>query len=169
MVQRHLPKRVLRQFGFQQPIPRPPNSVLEVDIETIDDIWRHFEPHVITHVRLASSPYDCIEGYVQWFRQVSHPYMIPGVDLDRPSLVPRLRRHIPDDVSVRRTSPSQSVVLDNFRRVVTLLHAMISCRDVSEGTVGYDRANEALQLVRASVEEQERSSRGGRHVRGKRS
>ncbi|XP_047147468.1 uncharacterized protein LOC124819908 [Vigna umbellata] len=67
---RHLPERVLRQFGFQQDIPRSPTTIPDVDIVAIDHVWLHFRAHVVSNVRHAASPSDCVDGYIQWFRRV---------------------------------------------------------------------------------------------------
>ncbi|XP_052735799.1 uncharacterized protein LOC128197661 [Vigna angularis] len=49
---RHLPERVLRQFGFQQDIPRSPTTVPDADVVAIDHMWLHFRAHVMTRDRL---------------------------------------------------------------------------------------------------------------------
>ncbi|XP_014511740.1 protein MAINTENANCE OF MERISTEMS-like [Vigna radiata var. radiata] len=43
---RHFPERVLRQFGFQQSIPRDTPVVANVDILATDDAWLHYHDHV---------------------------------------------------------------------------------------------------------------------------
>ncbi|XP_027935732.1 protein MAIN-LIKE 1-like [Vigna unguiculata] len=170
VVQRHLPERVLRQFGFIQPIPRPPSSVPMMDFEAIDDRWKKHEQFVVHQVVQAPAPFSCSDGYLQWFRRVSHPYILRGAEADRPSLVlvPRLRRNLPDDITVQRTSPSSSSsgLLGLVKRIVGGLQRMIDCRDVTEGTVAWDRTHELLQMAQDGVEEEE--TRGGRRVRGRR-
>ncbi|XP_027915206.1 protein MAIN-LIKE 1-like [Vigna unguiculata] len=170
VVQRHLPERVLRQFGFIQPIPRPPSSVPMMDFEAIDDRWKKHEQFVVHQVVQAPAPFSCSDGYLQWFRRVSHPYILRGAKADRPSLVlvPRLRRNLPDDITVQRTSPSSSSsgLLGLVKRIVGGLQRMIDCRDVTEGTVAWDRTHELLQMAQDGVEEEE--TRGGRRVRGRR-
>ncbi|XP_027941044.1 uncharacterized protein LOC114194831 [Vigna unguiculata] len=42
LVHRHLLKRVLRQFGFMQPIPRPSSSLPMLDFPTNDDWWKDY-------------------------------------------------------------------------------------------------------------------------------
>jgi len=97
LVHRHLSERVLRQFGFLQPIPRSPSSLPMVDFGTIDDRWKNHEQYVVVQVLPAPAPFSCSDGYLQWFRRVSHPYILRGAEADRPSLV-----------TVQRTSPSSS-------------------------------------------------------------
>ncbi|KOM45377.1 hypothetical protein LR48_Vigan06g068300 [Vigna angularis] len=60
--------------------------------------------------------------------RVSHPYIIHGVDEERPSLTPRQHRDVPHEALARRTSPPPSGLLAIVKR-------MASCRDVTEGTV----------------------------------
>ncbi|XP_047181243.1 protein MAINTENANCE OF MERISTEMS-like [Vigna umbellata] len=98
MIHRHLPERVLRQFGFQQIIPRSPESLLIPDIPTIDLNWLRYVEHAISGVAKAHEPSAYVDGYLLWFRRVSHPYITPTDDDDRPSLAPRMRRHLLDDI-----------------------------------------------------------------------
>ena len=53
-----------------------------------------------------------------------------------------------------------------MKRIVGGLQRMIDCRDVTEGTVAWDRTRELLQMAQDGVEEEE--SGGGRRVRGRR-
>ncbi|XP_017416554.1 protein MAINTENANCE OF MERISTEMS [Vigna angularis] len=88
---RHLPERVMRKFGFYQEIPRPPTAVVDADVVAVDHAWLHFTDHVISNVRHASSPSECVDGYIQWFRRVSHPYIIEAAVDQRPDLLPSQR------------------------------------------------------------------------------
>jgi len=108
LVHRHLLERVLRQFGFMQPIPRPPTSLPMLDFAIIDDRWRDHDQFVVVQVVPAPTPFSCSDGYLQWFQRVSHPYILRRVEVDRPSLVimPRLRLNLPDDIPAQRTSAS---------------------------------------------------------------
>ncbi|XP_047170249.1 protein MAIN-LIKE 1-like [Vigna umbellata] len=90
MLCRHLPQRVLRQFGFHQSIPRDPPVVADADILATDDVWLHYRDHVVMGLSVCRFPYDCLDGYLPWFRMISHPYIIHVVDDDRLSLAPRL-------------------------------------------------------------------------------
>jgi len=48
------------------------------------------------------------------------------------------------------------------KRIISGLQRMIDCRDVTKGTVAWDRTHELLQMARDGVEEEE--TRGGRRV-----
>ncbi|XP_047166760.1 protein MAINTENANCE OF MERISTEMS-like [Vigna umbellata] len=167
---RHLPERVLRQFGFQQSIPRDPPVVANADILVTDDVWLHYRDHVVRGVSVSRFPSDCVDGYLAWFRIISHPYIIPADD-DRPSLAPRLRRDIPDEVPQHRRSASQSGVVRTFGK---RLQQMLYCREIPEGTIGYTHARELLDLADAVVKEYSPTRIAARnvrdrHIRGRRS
>ena len=53
-----------------------------------------------------------------------------------------------------------------MKRIVGGLQRMIDCRDVTEGTVAWDRTHELLQMAQDGLEEEE--TRGGRRVRDRR-
>ncbi|XP_014511729.1 protein MAIN-LIKE 1-like [Vigna radiata var. radiata] len=172
MIHRHLPERVLRQFGFQQIIPRSPESLPMPEIHTIDQNWLRYLEHAVTGAVEAEDPSACVDGYLAWFRRVSHPYITPANDDDRPSLAPHMRRHLPDDIPVppvrRRRSP-ESGLLGGMRHVIRMLQGMLSCQHVTQNAVVYEKTNQTLQVARRSVEEYEAAttSRGARHVRGR--
>jgi len=81
-----------------------------LDFATIDDRWKDHEWFVVVQVVAAPTPFSCSDGYLQWFRRVSHPYILRRVEADRPSFVviPRLRRNMPNDIPIQRTSESSS-------------------------------------------------------------
>ncbi|XP_017434711.1 protein MAINTENANCE OF MERISTEMS [Vigna angularis] len=85
---RHLPERVMRQFGLYQKIPRPPTAVADADVVTVDYTWLHFMNHVIMNVRQAPYPSECVDGYIQWFWRASHPYIILAPPHARLALAP---------------------------------------------------------------------------------
>ena len=87
LIHRHLSERVLLQFGFMQPIPRPSSTFPMLDFVTIDDQWRNHEQFVVVQVVPLPTPFSCSDGYLQWFRRFSDPYILHGVKVDRPSLV----------------------------------------------------------------------------------
>ncbi|XP_022637920.1 protein MAIN-LIKE 1-like [Vigna radiata var. radiata] len=172
MIHRHLPERVLRQFDFLQIIPRSPETLPMPEIHMIDQNWLRYVEHAFTGAVEAEDPSACVDGYLAWFRRVSHPYITLANDDDRPSLASRMRRHIPDDIPVppirRRRSPEFGL-LGGMRRVIRMLQDMLSCQHVTKNTVVYEQTNQTLQVARRSVEEYEAAttSRGARHVRGR--
>ncbi|XP_068498074.1 uncharacterized protein [Phaseolus vulgaris] len=86
---RYMPERVLRQFGYKQSIPSSPMVAEAPNAHVIDQRWLQFDHHVVTGLRVASSPSACVPEYMSWFRTVSHPYIHRGELGDRPSVVPR--------------------------------------------------------------------------------
>ncbi|KOM53009.1 hypothetical protein LR48_Vigan09g166800 [Vigna angularis] len=168
---RHLPERVLRQFGFQQYIPRSPTTIPDADVVAIDHMWLHFRAHVVSNVRHATSPSDCVDGYIQWFRRVSHPYIIVAADDARPALAPRQRPDVPREARPHRRSspPSPSGALARFRRMARMLQSLISCRHVTEGTVAHQVSMDLLQIANEGIDEYSTTRREQRHVRGRRS
>ncbi|XP_052734039.1 protein MAINTENANCE OF MERISTEMS-like [Vigna angularis] len=168
---RHLPERVLRQFGFQQDIPRSPTTVPDVDLVVIDHVWLHFRAHVVSNVRHAASPSDCVDGYIQWFRRVSHPYIIVAANDARPALAPRQRPDVPHEARphCRSSPPSPSGALARFRRMARMLQSLISCRHVTEGTIAHQVSVDLLQIANEGIDEYSPTRSGQRHVRGRRS
>ncbi|KOM48402.1 hypothetical protein LR48_Vigan07g210600 [Vigna angularis] len=84
MLHRNLSERVLRNFIYEQMIPRLPKSLPMTDIPTIDLCWLWYVEHDVTHAVEVDSPFACVVTYLQWFRRVSHLYD------DRSSLALRL-------------------------------------------------------------------------------
>jgi len=69
---------------------------------------------------------------MQWFRCVSHPYVIPGADEDRSSLMVQRRCDVPNDVHVpKKIESSSGVRVSNFIYVIIrkLYYILTSCYD----------------------------------------
>ncbi|XP_068498557.1 protein MAINTENANCE OF MERISTEMS-like [Phaseolus vulgaris] len=94
--QRHMPERVLRQFGYEKSIPPSPMSTESPGAHVIDQRWLQFDHHLVTGLTATSSPSACVPEYMSWFRTVSHPYIRRGELGDRPSVVPRRRLRSPN-------------------------------------------------------------------------
>ncbi|KAJ1385233.1 hypothetical protein SESBI_41824 [Sesbania bispinosa] len=90
----HLPDRVLRQYGHIQGIPPSPHDQLPVPPMTdIHDHYLHYEDHLLDAGRrgpVATRVGECIHGYLDWFRTVSHPYIIPHQERVHDPLPPTL-------------------------------------------------------------------------------
>ncbi|XP_057452832.1 protein MAINTENANCE OF MERISTEMS-like [Lotus japonicus] len=78
-VSRHLPERVMRQFGFIQDIPRHPSEIQTTGslAETTDAAYAEFEPHLRPQGIPATYPGEAVEGYMRWYSRVSHVFIIP--------------------------------------------------------------------------------------------
>ncbi|XP_028186321.1 protein MAIN-LIKE 2-like [Glycine soja] len=84
------PKRVLRQFGYIQSIPPSPVSV-SLSYDDIDDRWMHFmhfSDHVVAVGDLCVVLGQVSADYMNWFFQISHPFMIPTQAGDQPRHAP---------------------------------------------------------------------------------
>ena len=73
--QMHLPERVLRQYGYIQCIPRHPANDDPSTFE-IDHRWLDFNANLVQGVVLATDVGTCVPAYLEWFRSISHPYII---------------------------------------------------------------------------------------------
>ncbi|KAJ1439533.1 Aminotransferase-like, plant mobile domain [Sesbania bispinosa] len=80
----HLPDRVLRQYGHVQSIPPSPHE--ELPVPPSADVHAHFihyHDHLLDKSRRGppvTHAGECTQGYLDWFQQVSHPYIIPHDD-----------------------------------------------------------------------------------------
>ncbi|XP_052727305.1 uncharacterized protein LOC128194905 [Vigna angularis] len=127
--------------------------------------------HVIMNVIQASYPSECVDGYIQWFRRVSHPYIIPAPPDTRPTLGPTQRPDVPQEARPHRRSspPSPSGIVARFRRMTRMLQSLISCRHGTEGTIAHQVSVDLLQIANEGIDEYSPTRRGQRHVRGRRS
>jgi hypothetical protein len=80
----YLPERVLRQFGYVQDIPRSPQLITAVrlSVAEVDARWLGYSDYVVhtfNRVRQATFPSECTDKYFEWYRTISHPYIIPPV------------------------------------------------------------------------------------------
>ena len=83
-------ERVLRQYGYVQIITRHPSLVRDGDPTTneMDRQWLHFNDYVIQDMDVALYPSDCVQQYMEWFRSVSHPYVINMAEDECHVLIP---------------------------------------------------------------------------------
>ncbi|KAJ1390986.1 Aminotransferase-like, plant mobile domain [Sesbania bispinosa] len=81
---RQLADRVLRQYGHVQSIPPSPHE--ELPVPPSADVHAHFihyHDHLLDKSRRGppvTHAGECTQGYLDWFRQFSHPYLIPHDD-----------------------------------------------------------------------------------------
>eukprot|EP00256_Glycine_max_P063966 XP_014633943.1 protein MAIN-LIKE 1-like [Glycine max] len=81
------PERVLWPFGYIQSIPPSPVSA-SLSYDDIDDKWMHFADHVLAVGELCVVLGQVSADYMEWFFQISHPFMIPAQADDQPRHVP---------------------------------------------------------------------------------
>ncbi|XP_057419772.1 protein MAINTENANCE OF MERISTEMS-like [Lotus japonicus] len=95
-VSRHLPERVMRQFGFIQDIPRHPSEIQTTGslAETTDAAYAEFEPHLRPQGIPATYPGEAVEGYMRWYSRVSHVFIIPEDRREELSAVSAIRRGV---------------------------------------------------------------------------
>ncbi|XP_068504193.1 protein MAIN-LIKE 2-like [Phaseolus vulgaris] len=165
---RHMPERVLCQFGYEQSIPPSPMAAEAPGAHVIDQTWLQFDHHVVTGLRVASSPSACVPEYMSWFRTVSHPYIRRGELGDRPSVVPHCCLHSPNAEQAGHSSQDERAQAGIFRRIVNILQCIIDCRQVTEGTDAYESTETALKLARSVTDDGAVYTRRSRNVRGRR-
>ena len=79
---KHLPERVLRQYGYVQTIPAPPRDYRAPPVtpQQMDERWMHFSAHLAQTGHVARYASECAAGYIEWYYSISHPFIIPPED-----------------------------------------------------------------------------------------
>jgi len=87
---RHLPERVLRQYGYVQTIPRPLTDVAEMSAAEIAQAFLDFCTRTLKAAdwgeHAGEDSWRMADGYVRWYTVVSHPQILPLLpgDIPRP-------------------------------------------------------------------------------------
>ena len=123
------PDRVVQQFGHVQTIPPSPVSA-PLSYEDIDDRWMHYEDHLADAGEIFVVPGQVSTDYVEWFFQISHPFVTPTQAGDEPRhpLAPQHEEYvepgIPEVLVGADIGPSQApaVVI-----LVALMFYFINC------------------------------------------
>jgi len=79
---RHLPERVLRQYGYVQTRPRPPTDIELLAADDVAQTFTEFALHVLSHQQrghpvLDNQLWAHTRGYMRWFIRVSHSIVNP--------------------------------------------------------------------------------------------
>ena len=79
---KHMPERVLRQYGYVQTIPAPPRDyrASPVTPQQMDERWMHFLSYLAQTGDVARYASQCAAGYIEWYYSISHPFIIPPED-----------------------------------------------------------------------------------------
>nr|XP_012573981.1 uncharacterized protein LOC105852549 [Cicer arietinum]XP_027192905.1 uncharacterized protein LOC105852549 [Cicer arietinum] len=74
----HLPYRVLRQYEHVQNIPTSPLEIVgqTTTPEEMGIMFTQYVVHVVDAGAVVYRPADCANEYMDWFRRISHPYII---------------------------------------------------------------------------------------------
>ncbi|CAJ2647685.1 unnamed protein product [Trifolium pratense] len=145
---KHLPERVLRQFGHVQGIPRDPAagaparmSLLQIDRVFMEEVEMRMIDEEMRGPTVVRA-WDHVPGYISWFYKVSHPIMRP---IAAPEAPPR-----PANLEVLiEEQESQSVpdTLDICRNVRTELRRALEANEALPGTPIYETVNRVLGFV----------------------
>jgi hypothetical protein len=68
---RHLPERVIRQYGYVQRIPRPPTDIELLAADDVAQAFTEFALHVLSHQQRGHPVSDNqswahTKGYMKW-------------------------------------------------------------------------------------------------------
>ncbi|XP_028181506.1 protein MAIN-LIKE 1-like [Glycine soja] len=151
------PERVVRQMGYIQTVPLPPirDSLTGTDI---DDRWVHFSDHVAPTGKLCVVPGQVAPDYIEWFFQISHPFVTSTEDTAEPRPAPPPPTD--DDfveppvaeVPVASDPPTHSVVdctaCVRMGRIAEHLERVINLRMVTAVTDLYDIMDLCLRIAR---------------------
>jgi len=79
---RHLPERVLRQYGYVQRILRPPTDIEVIAADDVAHAFTEFARHVLSHQQRGDQVMDNqswahTRGYMRWFVAMSDPIVNP--------------------------------------------------------------------------------------------
>ncbi|XP_028210785.1 uncharacterized protein LOC114393621 isoform X1 [Glycine soja] len=73
------PERVIRQMGYIPTVP-PPSVRDSLTCTDIDDRWVQFSDHVAPTGELCVVPGQVAPDYMEWFFQISHPFVTSTED-----------------------------------------------------------------------------------------
>lgn len=149
---KHLPERVLRQFGHFQSIPRDPvaSAPAGLTLEQIDQIFmEHMEERMIEgdmRGAVVVNPWDYVPGYISWFYRVSHPMMLrPSAKKDppRPPMLEALieqqaRNGVRDTVQICKDARAE-------------LQRAVQAGEVAVGTPIYDTVHRVIGILDPAV------------------
>ncbi|XP_058760751.1 uncharacterized protein LOC131634101 [Vicia villosa] len=116
----YLLERVMRQFEYEQTIPRDPtfSTPLSMAHRQLDEVFADWEQDMVpkeARATLAEHVWSCAEGYITWYYRVSHSYMLPAAEGGPPR---------PAHEEILR---SQQAQLDHTKGLLPL------CRQIADG------------------------------------
>jgi len=124
---RHLPERVLRQYGYVQTIPRPPIDIGHLAATDVARAFMEYALHVLSQQERGelvpvpdNESWSASWGYMRWFVRVSHPIVNPPVAIPdytanaHPRLVPPYEEVLVEQQWARHP-PNPYQIISNIR------------------------------------------------------
>ncbi|KAJ1385328.1 Aminotransferase-like, plant mobile domain [Sesbania bispinosa] len=146
----HLPDRVLQQYGHVQSIP--PSPYEELPVPPSADVHAHFihyHDHLLDKSRRGphfTHAGECTQGYLDWFQQVSYPYLIPHDDKVHDPL-PRRVPTIGGSQDIPSGTPEDSSHQVLFAGITERLQALLSTDMCVPGSTCEMLTHEMLRMA----------------------
>ncbi|KAH1215793.1 Protein MAIN-LIKE 1 [Glycine max] len=163
------PERVVRQFGYIQMIPLSPVSA-SLSYEEIGDRWMHFLDHVVPAGEICVVPGQVSADYMDWFFQISHPFVTLTQAGDQPRHPPTphdeeyVEPHIPE-VLVAFDLPRHSVdACEGCEAIAERLERVLNLRMVTEGTELHEIMQDCLRIARGNTSDGSLRARHRRRI-----
>ncbi|KAH1232451.1 hypothetical protein GmHk_09G025103 [Glycine max] len=163
------PERVVRQFGYIQIIPPSPVTA-SLLYDEIDDWWMHFGDHLAPEGEICVVPGQVSADYMDWFFQISHPFITPTQEGDQPRqpVAPYvdayIEPHVPE-VAVVDDLPRHLVVsCEECEVILERLERVLNLRMVTAGTELHDIMEDCLQLTNGETSVGSLRARRRQHI-----
>ncbi|XP_006593214.1 serine/threonine-protein phosphatase 7 long form homolog [Glycine max] len=150
------PERVVQQFGYMHTIPPLPVTSL-LSYEDISDRWMHFGDHLAPAGEICVVPSQVSADYMEWFFQISHPFVMSTQEGDEPRHPPApdvdayVEPHIPE-VPVPANLPRPSVVAyEGCEAIAKRLERVLNLRMVTARTELHEIMEDCLRIARGDT------------------
>ncbi|KAJ1400892.1 Aminotransferase-like, plant mobile domain [Sesbania bispinosa] len=159
--------KVHRPFHDVSCIPPSPHDAFTMSaISDVHYQQLHYEDHLLEDVHRGPQmtiPRECVDDYLRWYHQISHPYLIPSND--------RVANPVPCRVHIVATVGSTSDGVGHvisyqglFQGISERLQALFYRGLVTHGTETGGIAQEALDMANLGVEGHQTGRPSYRHV-----
>ncbi|KAL5177071.1 Protein MAIN-LIKE 2 [Glycine soja] len=145
--------RWLTYSEHQGSIPPSPVSA-SLSYDDIDGRWMHFADHVLAVGELCAMPGQVSADYMEWFFQISHPFMIPTQAGDQPRHAPApdhenyMQSAIPQ-VPVAFDPPRHTVDdYEGYEAIAETLERVLNLKMATAGTELHDGMQDCLTIAR---------------------
>ncbi|KAH1221690.1 hypothetical protein GmHk_12G035048 [Glycine max] len=135
--------------------PLPVTSLLSY--EDISDRWMHFGDHLAPAGEICVVPSQVSADYMEWFFQISHPFVMSTQEGDEPRHPPApdvdayVEPHIPE-VPVPANLPRPSVVAyEGCEAIAKRLERVLNLRMVTARTELHEIMEDCLRIARGDT------------------